>query len=144
MFNELGDDEEREATSFALLRFTGLPLNPARFIRSSLQYEEISPDLHGGSGPGREDGCRNNASDSATPDTVPAQSPTGPSGNGTRRLVDYAVCITEDESKAARLGSWPRKGPQHHKIKWVKPADLRDYPMPPADIPLIPILRDWL
>jgi len=29
-------------------------------------------------------------------------------------------------------------------LKWVRPADLRDYPMPPADIPLIPILRDWL
>ena len=23
-------------------------------------------------------------------------------------------------------------------------GNLRDYPMPPADIPLIPILRDWL
>ena len=29
-------------------------------------------------------------------------------------------------------------------LKWVRPRDLRDYPMPPADIPLIPILRDWL
>ena len=29
-------------------------------------------------------------------------------------------------------------------LKWVKPSDLRSYPMPPADIPLIPILRDWL
>lgn len=29
-------------------------------------------------------------------------------------------------------------------LKWVRPQDLRDYPMPPADIPLIPILRDWL
>lgn len=29
-------------------------------------------------------------------------------------------------------------------LAWVKPAQLRDYPMPPADIPLIPILRDWL
>ena len=26
----------------------------------------------------------------------------------------------------------------------VKPKDLKNYPMPPADIPLIPILRDWL
>ncbi|HAR50851.1 MAG TPA: 8-oxo-dGTP diphosphatase MutT, partial [Roseovarius nubinhibens] len=24
------------------------------------------------------------------------------------------------------------------------PLDMRDYPMPPADLPLIPILRDWL
>ncbi|WP_212522869.1 (deoxy)nucleoside triphosphate pyrophosphohydrolase [Actibacterium sp. MT2.3-13A] len=29
-------------------------------------------------------------------------------------------------------------------LKWVRPEALRDYPMPPADIPLIPILRDWL
>ncbi|MGH1446601.1 MAG: 8-oxo-dGTP diphosphatase MutT [Cognatishimia sp.] len=29
-------------------------------------------------------------------------------------------------------------------LKWVYPKDFRDYPMPPADIPLIPILRDWL
>ncbi len=29
-------------------------------------------------------------------------------------------------------------------LKWVRAADLRSYPMPPADIPLIPILRDWL
>ncbi|WP_372610384.1 8-oxo-dGTP diphosphatase MutT [Aquicoccus sp.] len=29
-------------------------------------------------------------------------------------------------------------------LKWVRARDLRSYPMPPADIPLIPILRDWL
>ena len=29
-------------------------------------------------------------------------------------------------------------------LKWVRANELRDYPMPPADIPLIPILRDWL
>ena len=29
-------------------------------------------------------------------------------------------------------------------LKWVAAQDLRQYPMPPADIPLIPILRDWL
>lgn len=30
------------------------------------------------------------------------------------------------------------------RLKWVRAADLKSYPMPPADIPLIPILRDWL
>ena len=35
----------------------------------------------------------------------------------------------------------PREG---QVLKWVRAQDLRDYPMPPADIPLIPILRDWL
>jgi 8-oxo-dGTP diphosphatase len=29
-------------------------------------------------------------------------------------------------------------------LKWVKAQDMRSYPMPPADLPLIPILRDWL
>ena len=29
-------------------------------------------------------------------------------------------------------------------LAWVRPARLKDYPMPPADLPLIPILRDWL
>jgi len=35
----------------------------------------------------------------------------------------------------------PREG---QKLAWVRPNALRDYPMPPADEPLIPILRDWL
>jgi len=30
------------------------------------------------------------------------------------------------------------------RLKWVRVGDLRDYPMPPADKPLIPILRDLL
>jgi len=29
-------------------------------------------------------------------------------------------------------------------IKWVRPVRLADYPMPPADIPLIALLRDFL
>lgn len=28
--------------------------------------------------------------------------------------------------------------------RWVRPAALQDYPMPPADIPLIAMLRDFL
>ncbi|SFJ60041.1 8-oxo-dGTP diphosphatase MutT [Celeribacter neptunius] len=35
----------------------------------------------------------------------------------------------------------PREG---QVLKWAKASELRDYPMPPADIPLIPILRDLL
>lgn len=35
----------------------------------------------------------------------------------------------------------PREG---QALAWVRPDRLRDYPMPPADEPLIPILRDWL
>lgn len=36
------------------------------------------------------------------------------------------------------------QGREGQNLAWVKPAKLRDYPMPPADLPLIPILRDWL
>ncbi|WP_292897417.1 MULTISPECIES: 8-oxo-dGTP diphosphatase MutT [unclassified Nitratireductor] len=30
------------------------------------------------------------------------------------------------------------------ELKWVRPRDMRDYPMPPADAPLIPFLIDLL
>jgi len=30
------------------------------------------------------------------------------------------------------------------QLAWARANQLRDYPMPPADIPMIPILRDWL
>lgn len=36
------------------------------------------------------------------------------------------------------------RGAEGQKLAWVKPQNLRDYPMPPADLPLIPILRDWV
>ena len=35
----------------------------------------------------------------------------------------------------------PQEG---QNLAWVRPQNLRDYPMPAADLPLIPILRDWL
>ena len=35
-------------------------------------------------------------------------------------------------------------GREGQAIKWVKPQALRDYPMPPADEPLIPFLQDLL
>ncbi len=36
-------------------------------------------------------------------------------------------------------------GPQEGQgLKWVTPNRLRDYPMPPADAPLFPILRELL
>lgn len=35
----------------------------------------------------------------------------------------------------------PKEG---QTLKWVRPRSLRDYPMPPADEPLIPILIDLL
>lgn len=35
----------------------------------------------------------------------------------------------------------PREG---QTLKWAEVGELRSFPMPPADLPLIPILRDWL
>lgn len=35
----------------------------------------------------------------------------------------------------------PQEGQQ---LAWVRGGDLRNYPMPPADIPLIPMLQMWL
>lgn len=29
-------------------------------------------------------------------------------------------------------------------LAWVRPNALKDYPMPPADIPLVPVIRDWV
>ena len=29
-------------------------------------------------------------------------------------------------------------------LKWVFPKDFHKYPMPPADVPIISILKDWL
>ena len=35
-------------------------------------------------------------------------------------------------------------GAEGQQIAWVRPLKLRDYPMPPADVPLIPHLIDLL
>ena len=35
----------------------------------------------------------------------------------------------------------PREG---QELAWVRARDLRDYPMPEADVPLIPVLQMWL
>lgn len=35
----------------------------------------------------------------------------------------------------------PKEG---QTLKWAHAKDLKNFPMPAADIPLIPILRDWL
>ncbi|MEM7742486.1 MAG: (deoxy)nucleoside triphosphate pyrophosphohydrolase [Pseudomonadota bacterium] len=36
------------------------------------------------------------------------------------------------------------QGREGQALDWVTPVRLRDYPMPAADLPLIPVLRDWL
>ena len=33
---------------------------------------------------------------------------------------------------------------EDQKLKWVRPLELKKYPMPPADVPLVAMLRDLL
>ena len=33
---------------------------------------------------------------------------------------------------------------ERQALKWVRPLDLKNYPMPPADVPLVAMLRDLL
>ena len=50
-------------------------------------------------------------------------------------MMPLWVCRRWDGTVVAR---------EHTALKWVRPAKLRDYPMPPADEPLIPPLIDLL
>ena len=36
------------------------------------------------------------------------------------------------------------KSKEGQNLKWVNIKSLKDFPMPPADVPLIAVLRDWL
>lgn len=36
------------------------------------------------------------------------------------------------------------RGQEGQALAWVRAERLSEYPMPPADLPLLPILRDWL
>lgn len=33
---------------------------------------------------------------------------------------------------------------EHQRLKWIKASELKSYPMPEADLPLVPVLRDLL
>ena len=50
-------------------------------------------------------------------------------------LMPLYVCRRWDGVPQAR---------HHAALKWVRPRDMKDYPMPAADLPLIPMLRDLL
>jgi 8-oxo-dGTP diphosphatase len=50
-------------------------------------------------------------------------------------LMPLYVCRVWDGMVVAREGQ---------ALKWVRALELKDYPMPPADIPLIAMLRDLL
>jgi len=50
-------------------------------------------------------------------------------------LMPLFVCRRWDGTPSGREGQ---------ALRWVRPAALRELEMPPADLPLIPVLRDWL
>ncbi|UWQ14406.1 8-oxo-dGTP diphosphatase MutT [Aliiroseovarius sp. M344] len=45
---------------------------------------------------------------------------------------------------ACRKWEGQPKPQEGQSLSWARVDQLRDYPMPPADLPLIPVLRDWL
>ena len=45
---------------------------------------------------------------------------------------------------ACRKWDGTPKPKERQNLKWVHVKSLKDFPMPPADIPLIAVLRDWL
>lgn len=42
-----------------------------------------------------------------------------------------------------KWNGFPR-GSECQELSWARPRDLKNYKLLPADIPLVPILRDWL
>lgn len=50
-------------------------------------------------------------------------------------LMPLYVCRVWEGTVTAREGQ---------SLKWVRPLELRNYPMPPADVPLVAMLRDLL
>ncbi|MBE1236082.1 (deoxy)nucleoside triphosphate pyrophosphohydrolase [Phaeovibrio sulfidiphilus] len=45
---------------------------------------------------------------------------------------------------ACRTWEGRPRGCEGQALKWVRGAELPSLPMPPADIPLIPLIQDWL
>ncbi|MBT6094386.1 MAG: (deoxy)nucleoside triphosphate pyrophosphohydrolase [Rhodospirillaceae bacterium] len=45
---------------------------------------------------------------------------------------------------ACRVWKGTPTGLEGQTLKWVRPVDMTALPMPPADLPLIPLLRDFL
>ena len=80
---ERDKEGEREAVVLGLLKQTGLPINPNRFIEVAAEQKDQT------------------------------------------RRVSFAVCLTSDESLAARQGLWPRKAPQK-RLEWWDREGLPD------------------
>lgn len=45
---------------------------------------------------------------------------------------------------ACRRWTGTARAREGQALRWVRIGDIQQMPMPPADLPLVPILRDWL
>ena len=45
---------------------------------------------------------------------------------------------------ACRIWGGTPMGKEGQALKWVRPVNMNELPMPPADLPLVPLLRDFL
>ena len=45
---------------------------------------------------------------------------------------------------ACRKWEGTPRGREGQRLAWARPSEMRDYPMPPADVPLVAALRDAL
>ena len=66
--------------------------------------------------------------------------------NDKGEVVDSSKVQGGSGQKVKGLNNWegeitPREG---QRVKWVQAMRLADFPMPPADLPLLPYLRDLL
>ncbi len=59
----------------------------------------------------------------------------GPDGDGWHLLMPLYVC---------RRWAGTVTALEHEALEWVRPVRMRDYDMPPADVPLVALLRDFL
>ena len=55
--------------------------------------------------------------------------------NNFHLLMPLFICRKWEGIPAAKEGQ---------NLKWVHPMQMNDYKMPPADLPLVAMLRDWL
>jgi len=70
-----------------------------------------------------------------------AQSCLAPLAFASHRYADFHLLMPLYVCRVWRGTPTPLEG---QELAWVRPAGMGDYPMPPADLPLVPLLRDWL
>ena len=59
-------------------------------------------------------------------------------------IYKYDQLKAENEQLRTQLAEAQAQAREGQELAWVRPKELRNYPMPPADLPLIPVLRDWV